>query len=128
MASQCSKRSITSVKSFSDTKLKLCVTTAAMRCIDKTGGLDSYVYHTPDHKLNSRLGVALKQRMHAIVKKYPEVDPPARVKRYPWPARYLEAEFSEQHTETTEFMQCHQVNMMFICCLYIIYCIEKCTV
>ena len=86
-----------------DTELKLRVTTAAMRCIDKAGGLDSYVYHTPDHKLNSRLGVALKQRMHAIVKKYPDVDPPARVKRYPRPARYLEAEISE-HTETTEFM------------------------
>ena len=84
-----------------DTRLKLRVTTAAMRCIDKAGGLDAYIYHTPDHKLNSRLGVALKQRMKAIVKKYPDVVPPARARRYPRPARYLEAEASE-HTERTE--------------------------
>ena len=82
-----------------DTRLKLRVTTAAMRCIDKAGGLDAYIYHTPDHKLNSRLGVALKQRMKAIVKKYPDVDPPARARRYPRPARYLEA---SEHTERTE--------------------------
>ena len=72
------------------TQLKLRVTTAAMRCIDKAGGLDSYIYHTPDHKLNSRLGVALKQRMHAIVTKYPEVDPPPRVKRYPHSTRLFD--------------------------------------
>lgn len=84
------------------TRLKLRVTTAAMRCIDKAGGLDAYIYHTPDHKLNSRLGVALKQRMQAIMKKYPDVDPPVRVRRYPQSARYLEpkTETSEQHTQT----------------------------
>lgn len=86
------------------TRLKLRVTTAAMRCIDKAGGLDAYIYHTPDHKLNSRLGIALKQRMQAIVKKYPDVDPPVRVRRYPRPARYLESktESSEQRTQTTD--------------------------
>lgn len=76
------------------TKLKLRVTTAAMRCIDKAGGFDSYIYHTPDHKLNSRLGIAIKRRMHAIVSKYRDVDPPVRTKRYPQPARYLYAENS----------------------------------
>ena len=72
------------------TKLKLRVTTAAMRCIDKAGGFDSYIYHTPEHKLDSRLGIALKRRMQAIVDKYPDVDPPPRVMRFPRPARYLE--------------------------------------
>ena len=70
-------------------KLKLRVTTAAMKCIDKAGGFDSYIYHTPDYKLDSRLGVALKQRMHAIIDTYSDVDAPGRGKRYPWPARCL---------------------------------------
>ena len=78
------------------TKLKLRVTTAAMRCIDKAGGFDAYIYHTPDHKLDSRLGVALKRRMQAIVQKYPDVDVPPRVMRYPHPARYLDAQETSQ--------------------------------
>lgn len=93
-------------KYYSDilgTKLRLRVTTSAMRCIDKAGGFDSYIYHTPDHKLDSRLGVALKQRMHAIVEKYPSVDLPPRVKRYPRPARYLDADNSESETEPHDY-------------------------
>ena len=78
------------------TKLKLRVTTAAMRCIDKAGGFDSYIYHTPEHKLDSRLGIALKRRIQAIVDKYPDVDPPPRVTRFPRPARYLETQPSNQ--------------------------------
>ena len=50
--------------------LKLHMTTAAMRWIDKAGGFDSYIYHTPDRKLTSELGVDLKRRMHAIVNKW----------------------------------------------------------
>ena len=79
-----------------DTKLRLRVSTAAMKCIDKAGGFDSYIYHTPDHKLDSRLAIALKQRMYAIIKKNPELDPPARVKRYPHLARHICAEGNEQ--------------------------------
>ena len=77
-------------------KLKLRVTTVAMRCIDKAGGFDAqYIFHTPDYKMDSRVGVALKQRMHAIVDTYPDVDSPVKVQRYP---RYLcgtEFEISE---------------------------------
>ena len=72
------------------TTLQLRVTCAAMRCIDKAGGFDSYIYHTPDKKLGSKLGSALKQRMFAIVKKYPEIQPPPLVKRYPRPPRNLQ--------------------------------------
>ena len=82
------------------TELKLRVTTAAMRCIDKAGGFDSYIYHTPDHKLDSRLGVALKKRMHAIVNNHLDMDPPARVKRYPCPPSYLSARDSELNNAT----------------------------
>ena len=62
--------------------LKLRMTTAAMRWIDKAGGFDSYIYHTPDRKLASQLGVDLKKRMRAIVKNHPDnVAPPPRVRR-----------------------------------------------
>lgn len=65
------------------TTLQLRVTAAAMRCIDKAGGLDAYIYHTPDLKLNSKLGIALKQRMVAIINKYPGVKAPPKAKRFP---------------------------------------------
>ena len=62
--------------------LRLRMTTAAMRWIDKAGGFDSYIYHTPEHKLASELGVALKKRMHAIVQNHPDnVAPPPLVRR-----------------------------------------------
>lgn len=68
-------------------KLQLRVTTAAMRCIDKAGGFDSYVYHTPDKKLASELGVAMKHRMHEMVMKDSRKSAPPLVKRYPRPPR-----------------------------------------
>ena len=70
-------------------KLQLRVTTAAMRCIDKAGGFDSYVYHTPDKKLASELGVAMKHRMHEMVMKDSRKSAPPRVKRYPRPPKSL---------------------------------------
>ena len=80
-----------------DTSLKLRVTTSAMRCIDKAGGLDAYLYHTPDHKLNSRLGVALKQRMYAIVKKY-KLQPPRKAKVLPRLPESLQTNTSSAQT------------------------------
>lgn len=73
--------------------MRLRVTTTAMRWIDKAGGFDSYIYHTPNHKLASELGVALKRRMHQKVKKSGgRLKPPPLVKRYPRPPRsWLEA-------------------------------------
>ncbi len=73
-----------------DMKLKLRVTAAAMRWIDKAGGFDSYIYHTPPRKLASKLGVALKERMHQIVQNNPSVQPPPLVKRYHRPPRSLQ--------------------------------------
>lgn len=70
-------------------KLQLRVTTAAMRCIDKAGGFDSYVFHTPDHKLDSKLGSYLKEKMkEAVAEKKLEVPP--LVKRYPRLPRSLQ--------------------------------------
>lgn len=39
------------------------VTTHALRCIAKAGGLDSYILTTPDNKLQSDLAVQLRQEM-----------------------------------------------------------------
>lgn len=60
-----------------------------MRCIDKAGGFDAYIYHTPEKKLQSKLGMALKQRMQEVVDKF-ELTPPTKAIRLPRSARYLE--------------------------------------
>ena len=68
--------------------MRLRVTTAAMRWIDKAGGFDSYIYHTPDRKLASELGMALKRRMHEkVAQSEGQLQPPPLVKRYPRPPR-----------------------------------------
>ena len=72
-----------------DTTINIRLTTAAMRCIDKAGGFDGYIYHTPEKKLQSRLGMALKQRMREVVKKF-GLKPPEKVVRLPHQARYLD--------------------------------------
>ncbi len=51
-----------------------------MRCIDKAGGFDSYVYHTPEKKLQSLLGSLLQQRMKDVVEKF-DLTPPDKVVR-----------------------------------------------
>ena len=83
-----------------NTHLKLRMTTAAMRWIDKAGGFDSYIYHTPDRKLASDLGIALKKRMHAIVQNHPDnVAPPPRVRR-----------IQRRHTDQLEEHPGYQLN------------------
>ncbi|CAI5531397.1 unnamed protein product [Closterium sp. Naga37s-1] len=39
------------------------VTTYALRCIDKVGGIDEYLLHTPEKKLNSDVGLVWKGRI-----------------------------------------------------------------
>ena len=72
-----------------DTMVNIKLTTAAMRCIDKAGGFDSYIYHTPEKKLQSKLGMALKQRMRDVVQKF-DLARPDKVVRMPRRARYLD--------------------------------------
>ena len=58
------------------------MTTAAMRWIDKAGGFDPYIYHTPDKKLSSKLGSILKQEMRNKVESSDGiVQPPPRATR-----------------------------------------------
>ena len=67
-------------------KLQIRVTTNAMKCIDKAGGFDSYIYHTPSEKLQSRLGLYLKEKMHKATSDK-GLEPPPLIKRYPRPPR-----------------------------------------
>jgi hypothetical protein len=53
-----------------------------MRWIDKAGGFDPYIYHTPDKKLSSKLGSRLKQEMRSKVEgSGGAVQPPPRATR-----------------------------------------------
>lgn len=67
-------------------KLQIRVTTNAIRCIDKAGGFDSYILHTPPHKMQSKLGMYLREEMNKeIVAK--GITPPPVIKRYPRPPK-----------------------------------------
>lgn len=57
------------------------VTTHAMRCIDKAGGFDAYILHTPDKKLGSALGSELKERMQKALSDDPQLTPPPKARR-----------------------------------------------
>lgn len=49
-------------------KVKLKVTTAALRLIDRCGGLDNYLLRTPDKRLFSDVGSTLKYQIGQIYK------------------------------------------------------------
>ena len=72
-----------------DNTINIRLTTAAMRWIDKAGGFDAYIYHTPEKKLQSMLGMALKRRMQEVIEKF-DLTPPPKAVRVQRPARYLE--------------------------------------
>ena len=57
------------------------VTTHAMRCIDRAGGFDAYILHTPDKKLGSALGSELKERMQKTLSDNPQLTPPPKARR-----------------------------------------------
>ena len=78
-----------------DTTVDIRLTTAAMRWIDKAGGFDSYIYHTPEKNLQSKLGMALKTRMKEVIEKF-NLTPPDKVVRMPRRARYLDNIEQEQ--------------------------------
>ncbi len=59
-----------------------------MRCIDKAGGFDSYIYHTPSHKLQSKLGDYFKEEMVKTIEEQGLLPPPL-VKRMPRPPKSL---------------------------------------
>eukprot|EP01126_Amoeba_proteus_P033681 TRINITY_DN3316_c0_g1_i5.p1 TRINITY_DN3316_c0_g1~~TRINITY_DN3316_c0_g1_i5.p1 ORF type:complete len:143 (+),score=25.64 TRINITY_DN3316_c0_g1_i5:286-714(+) len=47
------------------------VTTKALRCVDKKGGIDNYVLYTPEKEMDSKIGLELKK---LLVKRWEEVN------------------------------------------------------
>lgn len=65
--------------------LRLRVTLATQRLINRVGGFDRYIYYTPEEELRSPLARTLKHRMNDLVAKHPAVEPPRLDKRNPKP-------------------------------------------
>ncbi|KAG9456038.1 hypothetical protein H6P81_000546 [Aristolochia fimbriata] len=49
-----------------DRHIRVKVTTHALRCIDKAGGIDEYLLQTPYHKMDSELGLMWKARIEKM--------------------------------------------------------------
>lgn len=48
--------------------IRIRMTTHAMRCIDKSGGIDEYLVNTSDAKLNSDVGLFWKEKILAALR------------------------------------------------------------
>lgn len=55
-----------------NTTVQLRVSSAALRTIDKLGGIDAYILKTPENKLQSDAGMALKEKMLRVMQKKQE--------------------------------------------------------
>ena len=53
--------------------LRLRVSTAALRWIERDGGIDNYLLNTPDHKIDSALGSKLRRLALAVQAKRAEI-------------------------------------------------------
>ncbi|RRT83619.1 hypothetical protein B296_00002477 [Ensete ventricosum] len=49
-----------------DRHIRIKVTTHALRCIDKAGGIDEYLLKTPYHKMGTELGLVWKARIEKM--------------------------------------------------------------
>ncbi|XP_059460511.1 large ribosomal subunit protein bL28m [Corylus avellana] len=49
-----------------DRHIRVKVTTHALRCIDKAGGIDEYLLKTPYHKMDTEMGVFWKAKMEKL--------------------------------------------------------------
>ncbi|WOL12996.1 hypothetical protein Cni_G21765 [Canna indica] len=49
-----------------DRHIRVKVTTHALRCIDKAGGIDEYLLKTPYHKMDTELGLVWKARIEKM--------------------------------------------------------------
>mmetsp|Transcript_1547 Transcript_1547/g.2356 ORF Transcript_1547/g.2356 Transcript_1547/m.2356 type:complete len:132 (-) Transcript_1547:271-666(-) len=54
-----------------DSSLKIHVTTYALKCIDRAGGLDNYLLKTSDQKIGSEFGIGLKRRLQEAILSQP---------------------------------------------------------
>lgn len=53
-----------------DGLIRVRVSTHALKCIDKAGGIDEYLLQTPDQKLNSDVGVKWKRLMEDVMEEH----------------------------------------------------------
>jgi large subunit ribosomal protein L28 len=49
-------------------KLSFQVTTYALRCVDKAGGIDNYLLNTADDKLDSEIGLVFKRKIRKALR------------------------------------------------------------
>ncbi|KAI9191911.1 hypothetical protein LWI28_015357 [Acer negundo] len=49
-----------------DRHIKVKVTTHALRCIDKAGGIDEYMLKTPFHKMDTEMGLSWKTKIEKL--------------------------------------------------------------
>ncbi|XP_074310745.1 uncharacterized protein LOC141646723 [Silene latifolia] len=49
-----------------DRQIRVKVTTHALRCIDKAGGIDEYLLKTPYHKMDTEMGVLWKAKIEKL--------------------------------------------------------------
>eukprot|EP01126_Amoeba_proteus_P033682 TRINITY_DN3316_c0_g1_i7.p1 TRINITY_DN3316_c0_g1~~TRINITY_DN3316_c0_g1_i7.p1 ORF type:complete len:156 (+),score=25.57 TRINITY_DN3316_c0_g1_i7:286-753(+) len=69
LLSQRFQGNLMSLRSF--TTFSVPVTTKALRCVDKKGGIDNYVLYTPEKEMDSKIGLELKK---LLVKRWEEVN------------------------------------------------------
>lgn len=90
-------------------KLQIRVTTHTMRCIDKAGGFDHYVFHTPP-KRHSKLGNYLRQKIVDTIREK-GLQPPSKVGRPHKPPKGRGEMGKTSHTRTdsaTVLQEWHQ--------------------
>lgn len=51
-----------------DRHIRIKVTTHALRCIDKAGGIDEYLLKTPYHKMDTEMGLLWKSKIEKLYK------------------------------------------------------------
>ncbi|KAL6316510.1 hypothetical protein AAG906_018213 [Vitis piasezkii] len=57
-----------------DRHIRVKVTTHALRCIDKAGGIDEYLLKTPYHKMDTEMGLFWKAKIEKMYEELGEMD------------------------------------------------------
>lgn len=57
-----------------DRHIRIKVTTHALRCIDKAGGIDEYLLKTPYHKMDTELGIMWKAKMEKMYEEFSNME------------------------------------------------------
>ncbi|KAL0924022.1 hypothetical protein M5K25_004823 [Dendrobium thyrsiflorum] len=57
-----------------DRHIRVKVTTHALRCIDKAGGIDEYLLRTPYHKMDTELGILWKAKVEKMYEEFSNME------------------------------------------------------